>query len=31
MTNPDGSDGSSMRLFPFITGANEGQPNIATT
>lgn len=31
MASPDGSDGSFMRLFRFITGANEGKQEIAMT
>ena len=31
MANPNGSDGSFMRLFRFITGANEGKQTIAMT
>jgi DNA gyrase inhibitor GyrI len=31
MANPKGSDGSFMRLFRFITGANEGKQKIAMT
>jgi hypothetical protein len=31
MANPEGSDGSFMRLFRFITGANEAKQKIAMT